>query len=1081
MKCWNCLQENRDKAHRCESCDQPLKPSPAQRVSSSGALKYVLHELDNWDFVDQDSRNRLRAVYSIRLDRLAGEISTDLWPVSDWHAVPLPLDPLEQVGQVPEAAPVSHALIDTEENVDTVPPVPEKIPSGPTILESLVGEAEVRWFHSLGAILVVAAVVGWLRASWDSYGKTIAGALIFASPFGLHLLASRLRHSVPLSARLLSILASILTPPALLSVDIFGSLPPGIPSNLYWTLSLLLSSALLSWQAHLTRERVPLYLGGLCAVTAGWPQGALATACFSLGVGFLFARQSDPEQPEWDQERRQVSFYAGSFGALATLLLFETDRHPLVPVTAFSAALVFLNFPILLGQEQASSRARLILQAVLSIVGSVMMRAVLDLSAGGVALYLLLAAGLFLAAKPDSLWASMSVKLAGVLGGLGLVIGFLSDLPTVLSARQSPPEAVLRLLFSLLATAFYAHAARRKESPTLLLLGLLSILGGWIHFFLYFLARGPVESVDQLATLLSTIPLLLTFLLLTSRWALLQEQTVVWQFCTALVTLTSLVTCVGSYAENDTGWKVALVLHTALLIVWERQWVVRCPSPEVAQVLPGLPRLATATVAVLLLCVLPEDSQILFTTALLLTVACQFLRASYAEACWEAAWLLNIAGLFILPTPFLLAASAFSVGLARPILERKEASLLLTALTGTYVVALAAEEVYFPFLFLPALLCAVALASPGARRQGWRESPRGRLSFDMLLAAAVLWTRLPSSPGSGPSVAWCLLLGLLAFGLDRAQHHSLMSRFVSPHSSGTLFGAALLWSLWRTPLEFGLLLTMAGLAVALSRELPKFKWDLANALTLVGLAQMPTANYLALDPVALSSLLLVSEGATLWKQRQRPCLSNLALLGLLVMQAADSEIPIYASYLTAAALLLLAGRTVQQNNIKVAATALAFLVVLIDVESLALVQDLRWRALPSAILLVSASVWKWNTLEPWTRLALRLGLALSVTPALGQFLAGIALMENFLWTLSFGSLFIGLSFPLKEQKGHIFRQAGGITLTGWAAVSLTRAAMILPWQAATLVIGVVLVAIGVGLERRHRAAKNAPEQAQEEL
>ena len=78
------------------------------------------------------------------------------------------------------------------------------------------------------------------------------------------------------------------------------------------------------------------------------------------------------------------------------------------------------------------------------------------------------------------------------------------------------------------------------------------------------------------------------------------------------------------------------------------------------------------------------------------------------------------------------------------------------------------------------------------------------------------------------------------------------------------------------------------------------------------------------------------------------------------------------------------------------------------------------------------------------------------------------MMENFVWLLVVGSAYVGLHFPLPKDLGEVFRQAGGATLVGWVVVSLTRAALKLPWQAATLVIGLALVGVGVYVEKKRR-------------
>ena len=238
MRCWNCLSENLEKARRCESCDQPLKPNPAQAMASKRNVTYLLHEIGKWSFLEPPHRDRVEAVYNARLSRLedlGGSKAWVEWPVSDWveqtgepETAQESADVVAQAADVvaasqknsvisetlereekPEKAEEQPEPPETDEKAsetetipdsvkkkpDTATPPPALKPAEPSLVATLVGEADIRWFHSLGALLVVAAVVGWLRASWDSYGKLLAGLLIASSPLILHFVAHKLKKS----------------------------------------------------------------------------------------------------------------------------------------------------------------------------------------------------------------------------------------------------------------------------------------------------------------------------------------------------------------------------------------------------------------------------------------------------------------------------------------------------------------------------------------------------------------------------------------------------------------------------------------------------------------------------------------------------------------------------------------------------------------------------------------------------------------------------------------------------------------------------------------------------------------------
>ena len=1097
MKCWNCLKESSDKLHRCPHCDQPLKPNAAQSIASKRNLDYLLSEIDQWSFLDPSSKERVRQVYSrrqTRLGELAAKNAYAYWPISDWEeGGPITPEPLPEnvdlssqatLEVLPVLTPAEDVGEPTLDPVPTLEPAPIEeseallLPKArpPALLESLVGEADIRWFHSLGALLVVAAVVGWLRSSWDSYGRALAGLLIAASPILLHLVAHKLKKTVPLSSRLLAILANVLTPPALLALDVFGGLPPGISSAYYWSFALLASAAILSWQADATQEKVPLYVGALCAVMAGWSQGALATACFSLGVGFLFSREGALAPSAWLEQRRQVAFYAGSFGALATLWLFETNSHPMLPLMAFTVALVFLHLPTLTGHaEQQQAGSRIFLQASLSIVGGIMMRAVLDLSPGGVALYLLFAAALFLAVKPDSDLASTSAKLASAIGILALVMGFLSDLGTVALAQQTAAEAGLRFLFAGLGAVFFARASRRAilepDSQSLLGVALCCLLGGWIHIFLYFLLQEPIHNPVQFIPLLAAMPLFCCLLLLGSRWGRIAEQITVWKFAFPLTLGSLALTLLGRSIAQDSalGWELALLIHALFSIAWERAWIVKAPT-EVTPILQILPRFAIAslTVAAYSALSLPVHSSLLLCCCALL-LATFLLKGSYSESTWEAGWLSLWLMSFHYPdSSWFLGVALLSFGFALTRADRKKASLVSSCLFATFALTQVAGELAFYWLYTPCLAFAlIAMLRAKGEAEG---SPlaQGKVGFDILLAAAVLLGDTPS-PGSLPNLILCLFLTALAGAFQPLAGKPPTNKFLSSHSALSLFGVIFLWSLWQTPLETGILLILAGLSsLALSH---RHKWEVSNALLIVGMAQLPSSTHFLLDGVVVALAVIASEVFSSSSKRASTHFSNLALLLVASVQEQSFLWEGLTGNVIMLGALILTLRTAYQNFVPTAAgSALLFLWQLDQLIGGELL-DLKLRLLPASAVLVAASLWRWQSEQAWTRPSLYAGMTLATAPAFLQFVSGLKLWENFVWTLIAGCGFLALSFITPSSLNRPFRQAGGYTLTAWAAVSLTRAALHLPWQAATLVIGLALVTIGVVVERRGRGGK----------
>lgn len=129
VRCWNCLSENSPKARRCESCDQPLKPNPAQTLASKRNVTYLLHEIESWSFLEQTDRGKVEAVYNARLSRLKDLGSSKTWvewPVSDWAEVsPEPVE----AGSSPEPADAVTAASAVLSEKTLQPAVTEEVES----------------------------------------------------------------------------------------------------------------------------------------------------------------------------------------------------------------------------------------------------------------------------------------------------------------------------------------------------------------------------------------------------------------------------------------------------------------------------------------------------------------------------------------------------------------------------------------------------------------------------------------------------------------------------------------------------------------------------------------------------------------------------------------------------------------------------------------------------------------------------------------------------------------------------------------------------------------------------------------
>jgi hypothetical protein len=254
-------------------------------------------------------------------------------------------------------------------------------------------------------------------------------------------------------------------------------------------------------------------------------------------------------------------------------------------------------------------------------------------------------------------------------------------------------------------------------------------------------------------------------------------------------------------------------------------------------------------------------------------------------------------------------------------------------------------------------------------------------------------------------------------------------------------------------------------------------WDLANGLALLGAAWLLGESHAHPHVTVLAGGVLLSESVALASQRWRPDLSNclftLWLLGLSSLTEGND---------LDSGLILLAGLVAAVRGLGSArmpvmlAGILAFLKVT-DGQLSSHDVSFKVRLLPLAVLLIAMSFFllarpahpSRDALGFHPLASLRLGIALLALPPLLS-LAVFPDLTDFVWVLAVGCACLAVSQGFSshpELRSHL-KQSGGWVLTGWAAVSLGRAAMVLPWQLATLVVGLVLVAAGIKAEKSRK-------------
>lgn len=983
-------------------------------------------------------------------------------------------------------------------------------PRQESLAEKVLGEADIRWFHSLGALLVVAAVVGWLRATWDGYGKNVAGLLILLSPIGLHAVAHSLRQTVPISARLLSILAGLLTPLALLAVEIFDFLPPGISGRDYWTLAFLVSGSLLAWQAQAMKERVPLYAGTLCVVMAGWSQGPLWTSALCLLVGFLLApAQAAPDASEqelaWARQLQTVGLAAGVFGCFSSLLLFRPGQGPLKALVAFSGALIYLHLPTLTRRTGAHGENRVVLQAFVTVLGLLLMRTLLDVPASGVGLYTLLAAALFLSARPEDEGGLLALRLGSGLGLAGLVIGFFTTTPVPWGDPDADPaETVMRFLLAFLGAGLFGYLSRQThmetQSTPLGLGALLSTFGGWYHLFLlacptepdgYFVRNG------QLAPLMASFGLWVALWLVGSRWLRQGERALV-QAVALPVLLGSVLACAVSGLESGPArllWSPVLLWLGAVGLAWERGLLL--PGRErgsdargahaIGRLLEALlPRIALWALA---LSLAYSQAALANRVAILLQVLGLGLMLSpasgYRIPALEIVWamapfaLVSSWGQGPFPGQVLEMHLLFLAGWAAASGWARRASLALSAGLGVGVILGSLGQVGHPALLSLPLGYALCLTLPVPGRAPWSRPSPAQYGFDLLLNAA-LFLPLQAEAGSPTSLGLTVGVPVLAVLLSAAAQRPGTDRVATPTSAPALLLAGFLWTLGQSPRESGLLLVLASLwAFSQKRDLDaRFSnRDLGNGLAILGAAWLAGGSTL-IEPSlpVLAGGVLLSESLAQAMTGWRPDRSNAALTLVLLLLAP------WRADVSQVALPLLAGlmvglRGLLQANLALLTVGTLTFLKHADGQLEGMDVSLKVRVLPLAVVLLSSSVWLLMRPEHPTRAALgfhpmaslRLGIALLAVPPLLT-LAVFPSIGDFAWVLAVGCGCLALSqgFGRFEDLSFHLKQSGGYVLAGWAAVSLGRAAMVLPWQLATLVVGLAMVGVGVKVERNRK-------------
>lgn len=459
MSCWNCHSDQR-KGLDCGVCGQRIAPNVVQQEVARQRVEYLLREVQGWDWLSGERRSSLEQDYRARIERLGNPPSaTKSAPESKIVAI--------RKLQAPEPPPPTRERSEPK-------PEPNWLASTGAFLD----ERNIRWFHTVGALLLLSACIGYLRADWNGWGRQIVGLLLVASPAVAFWAAHRLKDSLPVSSRLLSIMAGILMPTGLIAVNHFGLGPVQLPADLWNGFSYAVSGAVLLWQAASLREVVCLYLGSFCLVMVGLPIGGTATSLLAVVVGLYYLyRGVFEEQDDWTRHYVVLSQLLTAFGVMASLPTFG-DGSATVTLVLFLGGAVALATTGLLTDHLPT----VMTSAALSLIGTAMTAYVLELPNLTVALASLVLGAVYLGGSRQPNTGSLATRWSALFTSGVLLLVFSERLETA----PNLTELAGTLLLAAVAALYYGAAASWLGRRTFWQTAFISVYVGWLQGGLYF-------------------------------------------------------------------------------------------------------------------------------------------------------------------------------------------------------------------------------------------------------------------------------------------------------------------------------------------------------------------------------------------------------------------------------------------------------------------------------------------------------------------------------------------------------------------------------------------------------------------
>lgn len=369
-------------------------------AAGRACVEYLLREVDSWTFVTIGLRATLTKLYRERLDRLpnGGAVPSALSPHSgaprgegaassgeradppaasptlveapvEWQSAP----PSPRGGGASSAPSVfpphkAAALATDEKGWDEFttslrggPPQSSEARDALDAAQAFLQKRNIRWFHALGALLLVVAGIGYLRANWDTIGSIVVTLGLLVLPFASFWGSVRLRATLPDSSRGLAVLGSVTLPAGLLALEIFGFVHVSRP--LWQFIVYVLSAGVLGGVAHLLSESACVYLSAVSTVLAANQLTGMVPGTFGYPLlAFAFLSST------WAARARNdagLSIHVASVGQMmarvAMVATFGNGVHPSLNhlVVGFLASAWFVYGAVLSPEPNAVLTATL--------------------------------------------------------------------------------------------------------------------------------------------------------------------------------------------------------------------------------------------------------------------------------------------------------------------------------------------------------------------------------------------------------------------------------------------------------------------------------------------------------------------------------------------------------------------------------------------------------------------------------------------------------------------------------------------------------------------------------------------------